>query len=320
MIYKLQSNRVRRTYLGGKRIEKFTNVTDEKPLEALLSEDWTASVTKAFHGVVEIEGEGLGRTEDGRLVKDIVGDELKILVKLLDSAERLVIQAHPTVPFAKAHCNCDFGKTECWYFLDCGEDACVYLGFKKGVTRKDWEEVFESQDIPKMLSMLHCLKVKTGDFIFVDGGVPHAIGADCFMIELQEPSDLVVVSEKVTPSGRVLPEKKLHMGLGYEKMYEVYDYTGYDEDELRQRFCPAPKDLGNGAWEILGEDMTDKFRMVRLEGNAKIAPGKRFTVAIVTEGEGKFCGVPVVKGDRMLVEEEVVTTEGGDDFKVILCI
>ncbi len=322
MIYRLQPNRVRRSYLGGKRIEAFTNTPPEKqhPLEALLSEDWTASVTKAFHGAEEIEGEGLGRTEDGRLVRDIVGDELKILVKLLDAAERLVVQAHPTVPFAKANCHCDFGKTECWYFLDCGPDACVYLGFQKGVTRKDWEAVFESQDIPRMLSMLHRVPVKTGDFVFVDGGVPHAIGADCFMIELQEPSDLMVVSEKVTPSGRVLPEKKLHMGLGYEKMFEVYDYTGYEEEELKKRFCPAPRNLGNGVWEILGPDLTDKFRMLRLNGNAQIAPGKRFSVAIVTQGEGECCGLAVKKGDRLLVEEKMITTRGPENFTVVLCV
>ena len=76
----------------------------------------------------------------------------------------------------------------------------------------------------------------------------------------------------------------------------------------------------SGAWEILGQDLTDKFRMVRLHGNGRIAPGKHFAVAIVTEGEGKFCGVPVKKGDRLLVEEEMVTTEGTDQFKVVLCI
>ena len=64
-----------------------------------MPEDWIASTVTAFNGMSEIEGEGLGRLEDGRLVKDVVG-ELPILVKLLDSDERLVIQAHPSVPCA----------------------------------------------------------------------------------------------------------------------------------------------------------------------------------------------------------------------------
>ena len=34
------------------------------------------------------------------------------------------------------------------------------------------------------------------------GGVPHAIGGGRFMVELQEPSDLMVVAERLTPSDR----------------------------------------------------------------------------------------------------------------------
>ncbi len=36
---------------------------------------------------------------------------MSILVKLLDSAERLVIQCHPTVEFATERMNSAFGKT-----------------------------------------------------------------------------------------------------------------------------------------------------------------------------------------------------------------
>ena len=99
-----------------------------------------ASTTTAFNGTLEIAGEGLGRLEDGRLVKDVIG-ALPILVKLLDSDERLVIQAHPTVPCAKRLFNSPVGKTECWYFLPgTAPDACVYLGFRPGVTREKWED------------------------------------------------------------------------------------------------------------------------------------------------------------------------------------
>ena len=192
MIAKLQPNRVRRTYLGGHRIDAFTgegsgplftndncsqiantsvavasgslgvseitaapsqlpnsqtpsSESNDNPVEKADAmncvppmprpEDWLASTTQAFNGTREIEGEGLGRLEDGRLVKDVVG-ELPILVKLLDSDERLVIQAHPTVPCAKRLFNSSVGKTECWYFLPgTASDACVYLGFEYACLR-----------------------------------------------------------------------------------------------------------------------------------------------------------------------------------------
>ena len=145
MTTKLRANRVRRTYLGGGRIDAFTGFAPDCSDGVPRPEDWLASTTTAFNGTREIAGEGLGRLEDGRLVKDAVGT-LPILVKLLDSDERLVVQAHPTVPCARAKFNSPVGKTECWYFLDgTAPDACVYLGFKPGVTRVAWRAAFEAQ-------------------------------------------------------------------------------------------------------------------------------------------------------------------------------
>lgn len=65
MIGFLQPNRVRRTYLGGGRIDAFTGFSPADD-GALRPEDWLASTTTAFNGSVEIAGEGLGRLEDGR--------------------------------------------------------------------------------------------------------------------------------------------------------------------------------------------------------------------------------------------------------------
>lgn len=66
------------------------------------------------------EGEGLSVTNDGTVFRDLLKEEadtlpgereMTILVKLLDSAERLVIQCHPTVEFATERMNSAFGKT-----------------------------------------------------------------------------------------------------------------------------------------------------------------------------------------------------------------
>ncbi len=318
MIAKLAPNRVRRTYLGGARIDRFTGFVPDGSDGALRPEDWLASTTTAFNGAAEIEGEGLGRLEDGRLVRDVAG-ELPILVKLLDSDERLVIQAHPTVPYAKAKLNSPVGKTECWYFLDCAPDACVYLGFREGVTREKWRDAFfawnsaPSQESNPLLDMLHRVPVKPGDFVFVAGGVPHAIGGGCFMIELQEPSDLMVVAEGTTPSGRKIPERKMHMGLGWEEMFNVYDYTGRSYDELAAAYCrPAGAQTGAGATQVLGPELTDKFEEWRLRGEASVRVSRRAAVAVVTDGAGTLNGVPVVRGDRLLAVDEPEMSLSGD--------
>ena len=325
MIAKLQSNRVRRTYLGGGRIDAFTGAINCAPpatetphtggsqlvatADAIncvppmpMPEDWMASTTTAFNGTLEIEGEGLGRLEDGQLVKDVVGT-LPILVKLLDSDERLVIQAHPTVPCAQRLFNSPVGKTECWYFLPgTAPDACVYLGFKPGITRAKWEAAFEAQD--GLLDFLHRIPVKVGDFVFVDGGMPHAIGGGCFMIELQEPSDLMVVAERVTPSGRRIPDAKMHGGVGWEKMFEVYEYGGRTFEETCARYVRRAQERVSPVKQILGPELTDKFSMWCVTNGGILSLPRDRAVAVVTEGAGEVNGLAVKKGDRLVVAGE----------------
>ena len=303
MIAKLLANRVRRTYLGGGRIDAFCGAPADMSDGVPRPEDWLASTTQAFNGAVEISGEGLGRLEDGRLVKDVAG-ELPILVKLLDSDERLVIQAHPTVPCAKQLFNSRVGKTECWYFLPgTAPDACVYLGFKPGVTRQMWRGAFEAQK--GLLDMLHRIPVSSGDFVFVDGGVPHAIGAGCFMVELQEPSDLMVVAERFTPSGRRIPDAKMHGGVGWEKMFDVYEYEDLDYEEVCRRYVgrgfSRKERKDHKAFCVCGPELTDKFGMWRVLGGARVVLPRENSVVVVTEGAGAVNGVGVKKGDRLLV-------------------
>lgn len=318
MIKKIKENRVSRTYLGGKKIDEFFGKSETK--NSFFPEDWTASVTSAYNSS-DGKPEGIGVTYEGEKITDLVGnDDFKILVKLLDSAERLVIQAHPTVPFAKEFLNSNFGKTECWYFLDCDQDACVHIGFKEGVNRKDWKDTFYNNDSEKMLSMLHRVPVKKGDFVFVDGGVPHAIGKGCFMIELQEPSDLMVVNERFTPSGREISEKRIHMGLGYEKMFDVYDYTGYTFEKFKQKYCPEKKEIGKNLYEILGKDLTDKFSMYLLIHNGELKTYKKYRIAIITGGKGTIDGLEVQKGDRVFIKDEkTVNITGDNEFEAVIC-
>jgi len=298
MLGKLQPNRVRRTYLGGSRIDAFCGTCLTPGAEATPQpEDWMASTVTAFNGAAEIAGEGLGRLADGRLVREVVGD-LPVLVKLLDSDERLVIQAHPTVPFAKARMNSPVGKTECWYFLPgTAPDACVYLGFRPGITRERWQAAFAAQK--GLLELLHRVPVAPGDFVFVDGGVPHAIGGGSFIIELQEPSDLMVVAERVTPSGRRIPDGKIFGGLDAEGMFDVYAYEGLSLDELCARYVRR-----GVSGRILGPDLTDKFSMWRLTGNQSLDLPRDRGVAIVTSCSGSLNGLPVRIGDRLVFAEE----------------
>ncbi len=329
MIAKLQTNRVRRSYLGGSRIDAFCGRGGAPRQQAYNSknpprpEDWLASTTQAFNGTLEIEGEGLGRLEDGRLVHDAAG-ALPILVKLLDSDERLVVQAHPTVPCAERLFHSPVGKTECWYFLPGTEpDACVYLGFQPGVTRAAWEKaVMSPAGAGDITAFLHRVPVSAGDFVFVEGGVPHAIGGGCFMVELQEPSDLMVVAERFTPSGRRIPDAKMHGGVGWERMFDVYEYNGRSFDETIATYVrrgggapgerALPVETGRRAARICGPEFTDKFEMWRMEGEDDVDVDGAPAVVVVTDGEGTLNGLPVARGDRLLVSGEAALHADGE--------
>lgn len=91
------------------------------------------------------------------------GAQAGFLVKLIDAQERLTIQVHPDQQYAKTVLHSDYGKTESWYVLgggDHGKKPCIYIGFKPGITREKWKELFETQNIEGMLNCLHRVTVE----------------------------------------------------------------------------------------------------------------------------------------------------------------
>lgn len=340
MIYKFKENRVRRAYTGGKRIDNFYG--KEVCLNSRQPEEWIASTVEAFNPDKPSKGEGLSICENGEIFKNVLEEKsenilgevlakkhagkLSILVKLLDSAERLVIQCHPTVAFAKENFDSDFGKTECWYMLDCEENASVYLGFKPGITKERWKDLFNKQDVEGMLNCLHKFNVKKGDLWFVAGGVPHAIGGGSLMIELQEPSDLMVIPEKVTPAGITLAEEKLHCGLGFEKMFDCYNYNGLTEEETRKKYYRNSKYIKNDFFDIVNNDLTDSFLMKSLlvESNISVDLGEQYAIVIVEEGSGVLISneeeISLKKSDSFFITANSGKLELSGNLKMIFCM
>ena len=308
MIYRLLPTRVYRSYMGGKQLDLLEGI--DPPTVSRFPEDWLGSVTEAFNPGRDLAGEGLTRIDDGRILRDVISaspetmlgghEKMSLLFKLLDSEERLVIQAHPTVAFAKERWNSPFGKTECWYFL--ADGGSVYLGFREGITKERWMELFETQDVEGMLACLHRFEVSRGELVFVPGGVPHAIGAGCFLAELQEPTDLMVIPERFTPSGVELPDAKLHGGLGFEEMFDCFTYEGYSRKETSARYIRRPKPCTHGVTELVGRDLTDRFRLEQINvcGSLSIS-NDSYGVLLVADGTGTVNGKEAKSGDRFFI-------------------
>ena len=200
--WKLEGTRAWRTYRGGKLLDKMKG--EEKPKDGYFPEEWIISTVAARNTKMEgIKEEGINKFYDADLtLKEVIeekpfyylgrehaekyGSQTGVLVKIIDAAERLTIQSHPDKKTAKELFDSDYGKTECWHILDrreMKEGPCVYIGFKEGVSENDWRELFEKQDVEGMLNCLHKFAVKQGETYLIEGGIPHAIGAGCFLAE-----------------------------------------------------------------------------------------------------------------------------------------
>ena len=324
MIYKFKPNRVYRAYYGGKRIDALCG--KEVCEDSRFPEEWLASSVRAFNPGREDVVEGISICEDGTPFSEILGDKkLPILVKLLDAAERLFIQCHPTIPFAKQHFGSEFGKTECWYIISADEDACVYIGFKEEITRAEWETCFKEQNTERMLELMHKLKVEAGDLVFVQGGVPHAIGGGCLLCELQEPTDLMVIPERSSKSGITLPDIKLHGGLGFDKMFDCFEYDGYTEEELKNRFVRHPILENDTFVPIVDETLTDKFRMdgLKLKDGTTVDFKENFAVVVAISGGGKITSgeknIEFSAGEGFYISENSGALKFEGNAELIIC-
>jgi mannose-6-phosphate isomerase len=111
-------------------------------------------------------------------------ERFPILIKLLDAVEKLSLQVHP--PAAKAKELNGEPKTEMWYFLHTEENACIYAGLKKGVSREAFEKAAGS---PQLADLFHVLKTRPSNVMFLPSGRVHAIGAGNVILEIQQNSD-----------------------------------------------------------------------------------------------------------------------------------
>lgn len=282
----------RRFYRGGERIDAFRTGSPAPGPDGAASlrtpEDWVASCTTLF-------GErDLGRTRlpDGRWLHSAVeedpdawlgaahvaryGSDVGLLVKLLDAGERLPVHVHPDVPFARAHLGLAHGKTEAWIVL---APATVGLGFARDVSREELDRWVREQDTHGMLAAMHHLAVDAGDAVLVPAGMPHAIGAGAFVVELQEPSDLSILMEWEGFAIDGLHDG--HLGLGHETALGAVDRRGLSPAQVRslvQADAAVRGELLPGAAEF--------FRADRLGAGDGWAAS--FAVVVVTRGHGRL--------------------------------
>jgi len=313
-LFELPPNRVWRAYTGGKLLDGIEGKAE--PCDSNFPEDWIGSATRAINAGREDldEGAGIARGADGvearidaLLAHDPVaflgpahvaafGVHPQLLVKYLDSAVRLHLQAHPSVAWSRRHLDDDKGKTEAWWILGSrGPHPYVYIGFQRPPTPEAWGRMMKDQDIAAMLACFDRIPVAPGEVFLIPGGTPHAIGEGLLLLEVQEPTDYVVKTE-FEVAGVRLDEQVATMRRGVEGVLDLFDYTAYSKAAVKDAFGPRPCVLAeseDGREEmLLGPPQTDRFELRRIEvgGTFQAATDARYSILIVLEGEGVIRG------------------------------
>lgn len=107
-----------------------------------------------------------------------------LLIKILDAQETLSLQVHPP-----AHKAAELGgepKTEMWHVTHAANNAELYVGLKRGVTRDLFEKEIQTG---RVADCFHRVPVRSGDTMFLPSGRVHALGAGIVLFEIQQNSD-----------------------------------------------------------------------------------------------------------------------------------
>lgn len=109
-----------------------------------------------------------------------------VLIKLIDAAKDLSVQVHPSDEYALKN-EGEYGKTEMWYVVDRAPGAFLYAGFKREVSKEEFQQSIADNTVTDLLNKI---PVEKGDSIFIPAGTVHAIGAGLLVAEVQQNSDL----------------------------------------------------------------------------------------------------------------------------------
>ena len=178
---------------GGDEICRFKNLY---PRRKGIGESWEISHVKDNVSVVangELQGKTLeelikmyGERLLGKKTMESFGTTFPLLIKFIDARDALSIQVHPDDELAQKRHH-SFGKTEMWYVIKAAPGACLYSGFSQAITP---EIYLKSLEDDTFINYLQKHEVKSGDVFFLPAGRVHAIGAGCFIAEIQQTSNI----------------------------------------------------------------------------------------------------------------------------------
>lgn len=219
-----------------------------------------------------------------------------LLTKILDANDDLSIQVHPGDEYAQEFENGELGKTECWYILDCKEDATMIFGHRA----QSKEEFMQLINEGHWNDLLQRVKIKPGDFFYVPSGTLHALCEGTLVLETQQSSD---TTYRVYDYNRLGQEGKLRE-LHLEKAIDVttIPHTASHIEPI------SIQEKGGTITTFLEEDYFSVYKW-DIQSSLELLQTHHFTLGSVIEGngalwteEGEF---PLQKGDHFILPNSI---------------
>ena len=290
---------LKQTLWGGDRIIPFKHLDTQ--MEAV-GESWEISGVKGNETIVangKDKGKSLNqlvREQKGRLVGEEnyqrFGDEFPLLIKFIDARQDLSIQVHPDDEIAQRHGK-SHGKTEMWYAFASAPGAVLYNGLKQQLTPEVYEQMVENDTITEALARY---EVSEGDVFFIPAGRIHAIGAGCFVAEIQQTSDITYRIYDYKRKDKNGNYRELHTKEAAESIdFRIYDnqhinYTLSKNEGVQVVSCPH--------FTTAVYDLTEPMTLDYSELDS-------FVILIAVGGEGTICvdgeTQPLQTGDTLLL-------------------
>ena len=227
-----------------------------------------------------------GKTLEESLTSEELGTNIldfsffPVLIKLIDAQKNLSIQVHPSDDYAQRNEN-SFGKTEMWYVVEATAGAGIYLGFRRDVTKEEYESAIRENTLTELLNFY---PVQAGDCYFIPAGTVHAIGAGCLICEIQQNSNLTY---RVYDYGRRDKNGNLRE-LHIDKAMLVTDFKKFE-----------PKKFPD---HILGISKYFNVQKIVVDGDVSLkANEKSFHCITCIGGDGQINGEKIRRGDSFFV-------------------
>lgn len=215
-------------------------------------------------------------------------DRFPLLIKIIDAKADLSIQVHPDDAYAMKNENGSLGKTECWYILDCPEDAKLVIGHNAG-SKEELRRMIEEK---RWSELIREIPVKKGDFIQIDPGTVHAIKGGLMILETQQNSDITY---------RVYDYDRLSNGkpreLHIEKSIDVITVPAKPVEDSVISVGGLPENTMNLLISC------DYYKVWKMDITKPVTFTQEypFLIMSVIEGDGLINGQLIKKGDHFIL-------------------